>query len=313
MLFVAEYVGRSLQRFTQGLSLLLAFQANGNAIRQTPRDRNSGPPRQWDRILLLRRRVINSSPERSINCGADKEQNEVNNRSIPKSSLHSYSRKIISTCFERVGPAQRGITREISRKSRFSHKSLACFRKNPDFSSPPPRNSFSRRRNRTFGKIGSNSFRLKSRHRSITISSVIYEPERAARGETSRARAHVKSIFCHTLTRCCPNPCGIYDETLNDRSLLLAFTNEQISSVLTDVSVVSFDCLRLSTTDMYLISPHATRHIHLIFDRAIRYVPRSFVAQHNVPAARKVAARNATRNVRETRGQVLEVLDFSTI
>jgi len=42
---------------------------------------------------------------------------------------------------------------------------------------------------------------------------------RCHRGETSRARAHVKSIFCHTLTRCCPNLCGIYDETLNDRSL----------------------------------------------------------------------------------------------
>lgn len=79
--------------------------------------------------------------------------------------------------------------------------------------------SVSRRGNRTIGKIGSNSFRLKSRHRSITISTVIYEPERAATGEKLGVRTHVKSIFCHTLTRCCPNPSGIYDEPLNDRSL----------------------------------------------------------------------------------------------
>lgn len=35
----------------------------------------------------------------------------------------------------------------------------------------------------------------------------------------ARARAHVKSILCHTLTRGCSNPNLIYDGTLNDRSL----------------------------------------------------------------------------------------------
>lgn len=270
MLFVAEYVERSLQRFIQGMSLLVAFQANGNAIRQTCHpvtgivvlDNKIEFSYYTDVQLSRRRDCLNMGPIKSkMKWITDRYW-----RVLSIYPLAGNNSDALRTC-----PAQRGINREISRKPRFSHKSPACFRKNPDFSSSPPRNSFSRRRDRTFGKIGSNSFRLKSRHRSITISSVIYEPERAARGETSRARAHVKSIFCHTLTRCCPNPCGIYDETLNDRSLLLAFTNEQVSLVLTDVSIVSFGCWRRSATDMYLISPHATRHIHLIFDRAIRH------------------------------------------
>lgn len=64
-----------------------------------------------------------------------------------------------------------------------------------------------------------NSFHLESRQRSITISTVIYELERALLRERNLAHARIKSIFCHTLMRGYPKPNLIYDGTLNDRSL----------------------------------------------------------------------------------------------
>lgn len=124
-LFVAEYVGRSLRRFTR-LSLLLAFQVNGNAIRQTRHsvtgiDRG-GPLRQW-RSSRSESLINTGTPtERSINCGTDREQNELNSRSIQKVllvlSAPGFSREAIPTCFERVNHEQRMINPNTSRKPR---------------------------------------------------------------------------------------------------------------------------------------------------------------------------------------------------
>jgi len=167
------------------------------------RDQNRGLLRQWDRrdrIRLLHRREINSNtpPEKSINCDTDKEQNKLNNRSIQKvSPFHWRIRVSHGEQFRHawnVSILNNGINSQTSRKPHafLGHAWLACeerHRKNPDSSSSRNSlNSVSRCRNRTLGKIGSNSFHLKSRHRSITISTVIYEPERAATGEKLRVR-----------------------------------------------------------------------------------------------------------------------------
>lgn len=177
----------------------------------------------------------------------------------------------------------------------------SAFGKNPE-SSSPPRNSIRQPSSKQENRVKFVPSKVSA--------SIDYDLDRDLRAwkalpqgrnfACARARAHVKSIFCHTLTHCCPNPSGIYDETLNvDRSRSGLRQRADFFGPGRRVDRFVWLLAELSATDVYLISPHATRRIHLIFDRAIPHLDPS--------------SRNATFPPRETRHEMRNFCDVCTI
>lgn len=105
----------------------------------------------------------------------------------------------------------------------------------------------------------------------------------------ARARAHIKSIFCHTLTRGCPNPNLIYDGTLNDRSLSRGGLCQRAASP-TDVSVVSSGCSHLNAIDIVLDFPSCVSiHLFDLRSRDSRWRQKKCIHEIREPSKRSIS------------------------